>query len=389
MNKFNIELIKEVKANKGNDYRDNWDLTSRGPEPEPFGYPALARFIATLPTLRRVRTSLCAFYRDKLRPILQDIVRKFYPTREYKMKLKEFDEVEYLYNLLEDNYSKRLLVKLFTFRAMGHRKVKLPQNSPEHWNNIKRVEQVEVVGPPLPVDFMGITLQLRDLSSLGFDIRAYCTGAGGAYIFLQRQYELHREGVHCKAEKGDVVIDAGACWGETSLYFAHEVGKDGRVFAFEFIPSNLDAFRKNIAANPNLADTVTVVDQPVWNQEGQTLYYVDWGPGSRVSFEKLREDFADTQCATTTIDHVVNKFNVTRVNFIKMDIEGAELNALKGAKNTILRFHPKLAISLYHSIDDFITIPRYLTSLGLPYKYYLDHHTIYENETVLFAVPQR
>ncbi|MDD5383792.1 MAG: FkbM family methyltransferase [Gallionella sp.] len=385
MNKFNIELIREIKANKGNDYRDNWDLMSRGPEPEPFGYPALARFFAPL---RSVRISLGAFYRDKLRPILRDIVRKFYPTLEYRMKLKKFDGVEYLYNLLEDNYSKQLLVKLFTFRAMGHRKVKLPQSSPEHWNNIKRVEQVDVVGPPLPVDFMGITLQLRDLSSLGFDIRAYCTGGGGSYIFLQRQYELHRDGVHCKAEKGDVVIDAGACWGETSLYFAHEVGKDGRVFAFEFIPSNLDVLRKNIAANPKLADTITVVDHPVWHQEGQILYYVDWGPGSRVSFEKLREDFADTQCATTTIDHIVSKFNVPRVDFIKMDIEGAELNALKGAKNTILRFHPKLAISLYHSVDDFKTIPRYLTSLGLPYKYYLDHHTIYENETVLFAVPQ-
>ncbi|SFU68912.1 FkbM family methyltransferase [Nitrosospira multiformis] len=71
-----------------------------------------------------------------------------------------------------------------------------------------------------------------------------------------------------------------------------------------------------------------------------------------------------------------------------MDIEGAELNALKGAEDTILRCRPKLAISLYHSIDDFKTIPRYLNSPGLSYKYYLDHHTIYENETVLFAIPQ-
>jgi FkbM family methyltransferase len=236
---------------------------------------------------------------------------------------------------------------------------------------------------------MDITLQQRDLKPLGFDMRAYCTGAGGSYIFLQCQYELHRDGVHCKAEVGDVVIDAGACWGETSLYFAHEVGKEGKVFAFEFIPSNLDVLRKNIAANPHLSNSINVVDLPLWDQDGQVLYYVDWGPGSRVSFEKLREDFADTQCTTTTIDHVVGKFNAPRVDFIKMDIEGAELKALKGAEKTILRFHPKMAISLYHSIDDFKTIPRYLNLLGLSYKYYLDHHTIYENETVLFAIPQQ
>ncbi|SFU68903.1 hypothetical protein SAMN05216417_11554 [Nitrosospira multiformis] len=148
---------------------------------------------------------------------------------------------------------------------------------------------------------MDITLQQRDLKPIGFDIRTYCTGAGGSYIFLQHQYELHRDEVRCKAEKGDFVIDAGACWGETSLYFAHEV----------------EVLRKNIAANPHLADTINVIDQPLWNQDGQVLYYVDWGPGSRVSFEKLREDFANTQCVTTTIDHIVSKYKLPCVNLLR------------------------------------------------------------------------
>jgi hypothetical protein len=103
----------------------------------------------------------------------------------------------------------------------------------------------------------------------------------------------------------------------------------------------------------------------------------------------MREDFPDTKTITTTIDDTVRELGLPRVDFIKMDIEGAELNALKGAEHSIREFYPKLAISLYHSIEDFSTIPRYLTSLGLNYKYYLEHHTIYENETVLFAVPQK
>lgn len=386
MNTFKTELWKAIKVSKKNDHAGNWDVMSRGPEPNPFGYPALRKLF---PRFQRMRTRLRAYYQEDLRPLLRDLIRKFYPSLEYRIKLKQFIDIEYLYELLEDTYSKELLVNLFSFRLMGHRKVKLPQNNPEHWNNIRRIEQLEVVGSPIPVQFMNITLQLRDLKAVGFDLRAYCTSGGGSFIFLQRQYELHRDGVHCKAEKGDFVIDAGACWGETSLYFAHEVGKDGKVFAFEFIPSNLDVLRKNIEANPLLANTINVVEQPLWKEEGQMLYYVDWGPGSRVSFEKLRADFADTQCSTTTIDHTMSKYNVPRVDFIKMDIEGAELNALRGTEKTILRCHPKLAISLYHSIEDFKTIPRYLNSLGLPYKYYLDHHTIYENETVLFAIPQR
>lgn len=386
MNKFNTELLKEINTSKKNDHSGNWDVMSRGPEPEPNDNPALGQYSASF---QDIRASWRIHYQEKLRYVRRALIGKFYATREYRIKLRQYDGIEYLYDLLEDLYSKELLVKLFAFRAMGHRKIKLPQSNPEHWNNIKRVEQLEIIGPPLPIEFMDITLQQRDLKPIGFDMSAYCTGGGGSYIFLQRQYELHRNGVRCKAEKGDFVIDAGACWGETSLYFAHEVGKVGRVFAFEFIPSNMEVLRKNIAANPHLADTIKVIDQPLWEEEGQVLYYVDWGPGSRVSFEKLREDFADTQCATTTIDHIVSKYHVPCVDFIKMDIEGAELNALKGAEDTILRCHPKLAISLYHSIDDFKTIPRYLNSLGLPYKYYLDHHTIYENETVLFAIPQK
>ena len=91
----------------------------------------------------------------------------------------------------------------------------------------------------------------------------------------------------------------------------------------------------------------------------------------------------------TTIDSTVEEENLARLDFIKMDIEGAELNALKGGERSLKRFHPKLAVSLYHSIEDFRTIPRYLDSLGLKYKFYLDHHTIYENETLLFCIPQK
>ena len=79
---------------------------------------------------------------------------------------------------------------------------------------------------------------------------------------------------------------------------------------------------------------------------------------------------------------------VSKVDFIKMDIEGAEYDALAGAQDVLQRFRPRLAISLYHRPSDFVTIPRYLDSLGLNYRFYLDHHTLYINESVLFAIPE-
>ena len=69
-----------------------------------------------------------------------------------------------------------------------------------------------------------------------------------------------------------------------------------------------------------------------------------------------------------------------------MDIEGAELEALKGATNTIQTFRPKLAISVYHRTRDFWEIPQWIDSLNLGYQFHLRHFTIHAGETVLFAI---
>mgnify|MGYP004547013625 CR=1 FL=1 len=74
-----------------------------------------------------------------------------------------------------------------------------------------------------------------------------------------------------------------------------------------------------------------------------------------------------------------------RVSFIKMDIEGAELNALKGAEQIIKEQKPRLAISVYHNATDFIEIPQLLLSFRSDYKFYLRHYSLLANEIVLYA----
>ncbi len=69
-----------------------------------------------------------------------------------------------------------------------------------------------------------------------------------------------------------------------------------------------------------------------------------------------------------------------------MDIEGAELEALQGAKNTIQRFLPKLAICIYHKPKDIIEIPLYIKKIAPRYNLYLRHYSNFHSETVLYAV---
>ena len=107
--------------------------------------------------------------------------------------------------------------------------------------------------------------------------------------------------------------------------------------------------------------------------------------GLEVASELVRHRCADTGPLTLAIDDLVQQQNLPRVDFIKMDIEGAELSALRGAKQTIQRHKPKLAISVYHRLTDFFEVPEFLDSLGCGYRYFLRHYTIHAEETVLFA----
>ncbi len=85
----------------------------------------------------------------------------------------------------------------------------------------------------------------------------------------------------------------------------------------------------------------------------------------------------------TTIDETVKDEKIT---FIKMDIEGSELKALAGARDTIKRCRPRLAICVYHKSDDLMTIPQYIQNLVPDYKLYLRNYRADGTETVLYAL---
>ncbi len=273
------------------------------------------------------------------------------------------------YGLLEDPQSRSLLVKLLAYRILGPRKVKLPINCPLYWQKVKLAKQYlrkknVVQGVPI----VG-SLDLFEFEQL----ELVCHLMNVVNTFLLEQYRCNRAGVY--SESGDITIDAGGCWGDTALYFARQAE---RVYCYECIPSNIAILNKNLGLNPKLAEKISLVSKALYREPGRTLYFADSGPGSH----SVDGGF---QVQTDSIDNLVRSNHLQRVDFIKMDIEGAEMDALIGAEQTIRSHRPRLAISVYHSLQDFIRIPKWIDSLDLGYKFYLDHFTIHLEESVLFA----
>jgi len=99
-----------------------------------------------------------------------------------------------------------------------------------------------------------------------------------------------------------------------------------------------------------LRDLIRLIPNPVWSLPGKRLFICGKGPGAAIKDEKPSGDCQSI--ATETIDSIA-KGAGTKIQFIKMDIEGAELEALRGAEQTLLRDKPKLAIAIYHRPHDF------------------------------------
>lgn len=284
-----------------------------------------------------------------------------------------------------DADSRGILLELLAYRVLGPKHVKLSLNDScyRQMTQSLRLPGFNEAASTFRNSMSGDSLRLLDLNPLGRRIRCHGLPSGIQCEYLLRQYRCARGAVRVEVAPGDVVIDGGACWGETALNFADEAGENGRVVSFEFIPDNVNVFRANLELNPSLARRIRLVTNPLWDQVGINMNFTVHGPASKVSLDDSRSNlFAAT---SETIDHITSALELDRVDFIKLDVEGAELNALKGAEATIRRYRPKLAICIYHDIQDFWRIPDWIRSLSLGYRFAIGHFTIYAGETVLFC----
>ena len=144
-------------------------------------------------------------------------------------------------------------------------------------------------------------------------------------------------------KKGTTVLDLGANFGQMSIEFSKLVGNNGKVYSFEAQNFVFNFTKKNLEANN--CDNVTLFENAVYNKEGETLYFPQHDFSTTSAFKGapfsglalISDSKNGVPVKTITIDSLKIE---TPISFIKVDVQGADLFAMEGAKETILKHKP-------------------------------------------------
>jgi len=153
---------------------------------------------------------------------------------------------------------------------------------------------------------------------------------------------------------GDIVLDVGSGIGEYALYFARKVAKNGLVIAIEPEPKNATSLRANVRLYR--MHNIVTVEKAVWNRKCTLALYLHKG----ISEHSVIADQGgknSVMIEAQTLDNIVSDLGIRSVDFLKMDIEGAELEALEGA-HSVLNLTKKIVVAAYHSRDGKTTCER-------------------------------
>ncbi len=181
-------------------------------------------------------------------------------------------------------------------------------------------------------------------------------------------------------------VDVGSLDGLSCVAFREWNGKEeARYYCFEPDEYNRGKTIRNLEGYH--IENYKVFDTGLWDKTGSLLFHSK-GMGEsrfigREEAEKIHEDHV-LKVPVVKLDDVLAE---ERITFIKMDIEGSELPALKGAESIIRSQKPKLAISVYHKREDIWEIPEYILNIREDYKLYFRHYCYWATgETVMYAV---
>ena len=243
----------------------------------------------------------------------------------------------------------------------------------EYWNGFENDYKVNFE------EYQNIYSQLRDDDSkntlnklINFRL-AYDVSFMSDFSFrIDKQY--FESFLNIDDDSEAVFADVGAYDGQTTIEFIKRYPNYSSVHLFEPDYENYKIAECTLENYKN----IHIHNKGLSNKKDKLKFECSLGQSSKVS--DSGEDFIDVD----RFDNIVSSV----VTFIKMDIEGAEKEAIEGMTSSILKYHPVMAIAVYHRFDDFWKIPKLILSIRSDYNLFLRHYTEGLGETVMYFVPR-
>lgn len=294
-------------------------------------------------------------------------------------KIFDTDSCAQVYNMLCDEYSKDIYLKVLCFWVFNDNRCGFPFMYNKGLSDFGWKYDYLIIDDT-EIEITNGTLRKYDLNKLNKNIKIIFGNKLAFYMaFILEQYNYKDK---ILPREGDTVIDGGACYGDSALFFADKMSGKGKIYSFDFVEKNLGIFQQNLELNPTYKNIIEVVQKALSDKQ-ETFYTVE---NASMSFIEKEQKTNSQKVESTSIDDFVLEKNLDKIDFIKLDIEGFEQQAIIGAINSIKKFKPRLAICLYHKKEDLWQIPLMIKQIEPKYKFYLDHYTINSEETVLYGI---
>jgi len=299
--------------------------------------------------------------------------------------LENADRLDWLHGRLADEHSRRLLRDLVHSWLLGAHGRTPPTSASADSQELARINRELRVARSTRQPWQPSINRYR-LQGVTGHIALDARQRDVLETFVLEQYAYRQGGTEIHVQAGDVVIDGGAGVGGAALYFADRVGSNGHVYAVDIAACHGSAMARNIALNPHLSGRVSVVHRGLTDRSGDVISYrPDGSATSLIRVDPLGTIMADTP--TVAIDDLVQEREIRRVDFIRLDIGGFERRALHGARDTIAKSRPALAVVLSHQDEDLTSIPIYLDSVASDYELFLNRCASVDGKLLLFARP--
>ena len=297
----------------------------------------------------------------------KDKIEKIESEDNFIKALIDGENFNIFYDMLKDNISKKFFKKAIIYRYML-------AFYPESFGNIKNsmhlVFRYSIVNILYWI-FKRILFIIQRFK-YPLEIEVFIT----FYIFGLKQYNIKNI---FEVKNDAVVFDIGAFKGDTAYFFSKKCSNKARIYAFEPDENNYKVLLKikdKYKLNNVIASNILFS-----NSEAE------------INFLPMDLNRPAVKMKSTTIDKFVEENNIEKIDYIKMDVEGAERNILEGAIKTIKKFKPSLAIAIYHGgklfMEDFYNIPIFIKNvINEDYEYYIRTFHPAGLETILFCKPK-